>query len=181
MAESWADNVLHFWFVELPPSAWWSGDATTDALIRLRFLALHEDLKRGLPPDALMTPERALATVIALDQFPRNLYRGLPETYATDAVALATAQRAVALGFDRAFDRTRRLFLYLPFMHAEDRAVQARSVELCRTLVEGDAHDQAEWHKAIVDRFGRFPHRNAILGRESTADETEFLKGGRGF
>jgi len=181
MSESWAADVLNFWFVELPPFAWWSGDATTDALVRLRFLALHEELKRSLPPGAQLLPETALAAVIALDQFPRNLYRGRPETYATDAVAFAAAERAIALGFDRAVDRTRRLFFYLPFMHAEDRAAQARGLELCRALGAGETLDQAERHKAIVDRFGRFPHRNAILGRASTAEEVEFLKAGRGF
>lgn len=178
---TWIDDVLHFWFVELPPFAWWSGDATTDALVRLRFQALHEALKRERPPAALMTPEAALATVIALDQFPRNLYRGQPETYAADAIALDLAERAVALGLDRAVAPTPRLFFYLPFMHAEDRAAQARSLALCRTLGAGETLDQASRHQAIVDRFGRFPHRNAILGRPSTAEESEFLKAGRGF
>lgn len=178
---AWVDDVLHFWFVELPPFAWWSGDATTDALIGLRFRALHEELKRERPLGALMTPEAALATVIAFDQFPRNLYRGQPETYATDAVALRMTERAVGLGFDRAVDATRRLFFYLPFMHAEDRSAQARSLRLCRALDDEETLHQAEQHKAIVDRFGRFPHRNAILGRQSTAEEVEFLKSGRGF
>jgi uncharacterized protein (DUF924 family) len=178
---AWIDDVLHFWFVELPPFAWWSADASTDALVRQRFQALHEELKRTLPPAVLMTPEAALAVVIALDQFPRNLYRGQPETYAADAVALDLAERAVALGFDRAVEPTPRLFFYLPFMHAEDRSAQARSLDLCRTLGAGETLDQAKRHKAIVDRFGRFPHRNAILGRPSTAEEIEFLKAGRGF
>ncbi|MDE2513450.1 MAG: DUF924 domain-containing protein [Alphaproteobacteria bacterium] len=181
MTESWVDDVLHFWFVELPPHAWFSGDASTDALVRMRFLALHEELRRGLPPGALMAPEPALAAVIALDQFPRNLYRGQAETYAADSAALAAAERAVALGFDRAFDPTRRHFFYLPFMHAEDRAMQARSVELCTALGDADVLDYARRHRAVVDRFGRFPHRNAVLGRPSTPDELEFLKAGRGF
>lgn len=178
---SWVNDVLRFWFVELPPFAWWSGGDAVDALVRQRFLALHEDLKRGLPPEALMTPEAALAAVIALDQFPRNLYRGRPETYAADAAALRTAEHALALGFDRALDPTRRLFLYLPFMHAEDRAAQMRALALCETLDDDETLDQAARHKAIVDRFGRFPHRNAILDRASTAAEIEFLKSGRGF
>ena len=181
MAESWIDDILRFWFVELPPHAWFSGDASTDALVRMRFLALHEELRRGLPPGALMAPEPALAAVIALDQFPRNLYRGQAETYAADAAALAAAERAVALGFDRAFDPARRHFFYLPFMHAEDRAMQARSVELCTALGDADVLGYARRHRAVVDRFGRFPHRNAILGRPSTAEEIEFLKAGRGF
>ncbi|MGH6968595.1 MAG: DUF924 family protein [Stellaceae bacterium] len=181
MTQPWIDDVLHFWFAELPPLAWFSGDESTDALVRMRFLALHEELRRCLPAGALLAPESALAAVIALDQFPRNLYRDRPETYAVDAAALAAAQRAVMLGFDRAFDKTRRLFFYLPFMHAEDRAAQARAVELCQTLGEGESLVQARWHRAIVDRFGRFPHRNAILGRSSTAAEIEFLKTRRGF
>ncbi len=178
---SWIEEVLNFWFVELPPFAWFSGDAATDALVGMRFRALHETLRGGLPPGALMTPEAALAAVIALDQFPRNLYRGQAETYAADGVALVAAERALALGYDRAVDRAGRLFFYLPFVHAEDRDAQARAVELCRSLGEGEALDQAERHRSIVDRFGRFPHRNAILGRASTADEIEFLKDGRGF
>jgi len=181
MAESWFGDVLRFWFVELPPPAWFSGDASTDALIRMRFLALHEELRRGLPPCALMAPEPALATVIALDQFPRNLYRGQAEAFATDGAALAAAARAVALGFDRTFDPPRRHFFYLPFMHAEDRAMQARSVELCAALGDDEVLGYAQRHREIVDRFGRFPHRNAILGRTTTPEETEFLKAGRGF
>ena len=161
--------------------AWFSGDASTDALIRMRFLALHEELRRGLPPYALMAPEPALATVIALDQFPRNLYRGQAEAFAADGAALAAVARAVALGFDRTFDPTRRHFFYLPFMHAEDRATQARSVELCAALGDAEVLGYAQRHQEIVDRFGRFPHRNAVLGRTSTPEEAEFLKVGRGF
>ena len=181
MGENWVADVLRFWFVELPPPAWFSGDAGTDALVRVRFRALHEELRRGLPPGALMTPEAALAVVIALDQFPRNLYRDQPEAFAADGVALAAATRAVALGFDRMFDPTRRHFFYLPFMHAEDRAAQARSVELYAALGDGEGLRYARLHREIVDRFGRFPHRNAVLGRPSTPDEVEFLKAGRGF
>ena len=181
MAESWIDDVLHFWFTELPPQAWFSGDASIDALVRMRFLALHEELRRNLPPGALMAPEPALATVIVLDQFPRNIYRGRPEAFAADGAALAAAQRAVGLGFDRTFDPTRRHFFYLPFMHAEDRAMQARSVELCAALGDREVLGYAQRHRAIVDRFGRFPHRNAVLGRKSTPEEVEFLKAGRGF
>ena len=181
MAESWVDDVLHFWFVELPPSAWFSGDASTDALVRMRFLALHEELRRGLPPGALMAPESALAAVIALDQFPRNLYRDQPEAFAADGAALAAARRAIALGFDRMFDTTQRHFFYLPFMHAEDRVMQARSVELCTTLGDPEVLRYARLHREIVNRFGRFPHRNAVLGRPSTPEEVAFLKAGRGF
>ena len=181
MAESWVADVLRFWFVELPPHAWFSGDAGTDALVRMRFLVLHEELRRGPPPGALMTPEPALAAVIALDQFPRNLYRDRPEAFAADGVALAAARRAVALGFDRTFDPARRHFFYLPFMHAEDRAMQARSVELCEALGDGEVIAYARRHREIVNRFGRFLHRNAVLGRASTPEEVEFLKAGRGF
>jgi len=181
MGESWIADVLQFWFVELPPPAWFSGDASTDALVRMRFLALHEELRRGLPPGALMAPESALAAVIALDQFPRNLYRDKPDAFAADGAALAAARRAIALGFDRAFGPMPRHFFYLPFMHAEDGAMQARSVELCASLGDAEVLRYARLHREIVDRFGRFPHRNPVLGRSSTPEEVAFLKAGRGF
>lgn len=181
MAENWIADVLRFWFVELPPHAWFGGDASTDALVRMRFLTLHEGLRRGLPAGALMAPEPALAAVIVLDQFSRNLYRDQPEAFAADGAALAAAARAVALDFDRMFGPIQRHFFYLPFMHAEDCAMQARSVELCETLDDADVLGYARRHRAVVDRFGRFPHRNSVLGRASTPEEIEFLKAGRGF
>ena len=129
----------------------------------------------ALPSEACLSDaETALAAVIGCDQFPRNMFRGTPRAFATDAKALALAEDAIALGFDARVPVVRRQFFYLPFEHAEDRQAQARSVALFAPLGE-ESLRWAQAHKAIIDRFGRFPHRNAILGRASTPEETEFL------
>ena len=128
-------------------------------------------------PESWRTTARGmLAAVIALDQFPRNLYRGDPRAFAADPAALALATEAVERGLDRAMSIDERKFLYLPFEHSEDPAVQARSVELFAALEDEDTLGYALRHKEIIDRFGRFPHRNEVLGRESTPEEIEFLK-----
>ena len=129
----------------------------------------------------LADPMTAIAAVIALDQFPRNMFRGSPRAFATDALALSIAQHAIAAGWDEELTQQQRLFLYMPFQHAEDRAVQARSIELFTRLGLGENLDYANRHKEIVDRFGRFPHRNEVLGRVSTPEEVEFIATHRGF
>ena len=181
MTEAWIAEVDRFWFEELSSEAWFRRDEAVDSMIRTRFGALYETLKREGTARAAATPAGALAAIIVLDQFPRNMFRDSPAAYATDAAALALAQQAVAAGFDRGMDSRRRQFLYLPFMHSEDRAMQARSIALYRDLGDAEALDFAERHQAIIDRFGLFPHRNAILGRSSTAAETAFLKANPGF
>ena len=181
VTEAWIAAVDRFWFEELPSEAWFRPDEAVDAMIRARFGGLYEELKRDGAARAAATPAGVLAAVIVLDQFPRNMFRGSPAAYATDAAALALAQRAVDAGFDRGIDPRRRQFLYLPFMHSEDPAMQARSVALCRDLGDAEALDFAERHRAIIDHFGRFPHRNAVLGRASTAAEIAFLKANPGF
>jgi uncharacterized protein (DUF924 family) len=174
--EAWIGDVLHFWFDELGPAAWFRKDAATDAAIRSRFLILYEVLANWPAAAALASPERALATVLVLDQFPRNLFRAGAQAFATDALAREVAAGAIAEGFDAGFDKDRRLFLYLPFEHSEDKADQARSVQLIASLGDPGLADWAARHKAVVDRFGRFPHRNALLGRASTPEEEAFLK-----
>jgi uncharacterized protein (DUF924 family) len=181
MMEPWVAEVDRFWFEELPSEAWFRRDEAVDAAIRARFGKLYERLKREGATHAATTPEGAVAAVIVLDQFPRNMFRDSPAAYATDAAALALAKQAVAAGFDHEMEPRRRQFLYLPFMHSEDRAMQARSVALYRDLGDAEALDYALRHQAIIDRFGRFPHRNAVLGRASTAAEIEFLKTNPGF
>ena len=119
--------------------------------------------------------------MIVLDQFSRNLFRGTPEAFAHDALALARAQAAVEAGFDRELKGAMRQFLYMPFMHSEDREVQQRSVALFETLDQPRELDFAIRHKAIIDRFGRFPHRNPILGRTSTPEEIAFVAEGGAF
>jgi uncharacterized protein (DUF924 family) len=124
------------------------------------------------------TPEGVYALLILLDQFPRNLFRGSPRAFATDAMALAIAERAVARGFDEAIDLPERRFLYMPFMHAEDLGHQERCVELCKESDDAEGVKHAIVHRDIIRDFGRFPHRNPVLGRETTPEEQAFLDEG---
>jgi len=174
---NWADEVLRFWFIELHRQQWFAGGATLDEQIRSRFLDVHR-IVAAAPEDALLANAKtALAAVIVLDQFSRNMFRDAPDAFANDAKALAIAQKAIAKGFASALSGDERLFLYLPFEHQENVDAQARSVELISALGDPELTKYAQAHKDIIDRFGRFPHRNAILGRTSTAEEIEFLKG----
>jgi uncharacterized protein (DUF924 family) len=180
MQSDWVDQVLNYWFDELKPEAWFTKDERVDAAITERFGTLHAQVAR-LRPDELRTPLEHVAAVIALDQFPRNMFRGSPRAFATDPLALAIAQHAIAAGLDQQLTSQQRWFLYMPFQHSEDRAVQARSVELFTQLGDRDNIGWAQRHKEVIDRFGRFPHRNAVLGRESTPEERQFLATHRGF
>ena len=180
MQSDWAAQVLHYWFDELQPDAWFRKDERVDAAIRTRFGELHEQLAQ-IHPEQLATPLESIAAVIVLDQFPRNLFRGSPRAFATDALALSIAQQAIAAGFDEQLTPQQRLFLYMPFQHAEDRAVQARSIELFTQLDDPENLGYARRHREIIDRFGRFPHRNEVLGRVSTPQEAEFIATHRSF
>ena len=180
MQSDWAAQVLRYWFEELQPDAWFRRDDGVDAAIRERFSATYEQLTQ-IGPQQLTTPLECIAAVIVLDQFPRNMFRGSPRSFATDALALSIAQHAIAAGLDRQLTQQQRLFLYMPFQHSEDRAVQARSIELFTQLGLADNLGYAQRHKDIIDRFGRFPHRNAVLGRRSTTDELQFIATHRGF
>jgi uncharacterized protein (DUF924 family) len=173
---AWCAPILDLWFGELGQKAWFTKSDLTDALIRERCLGIHERLAREQPPECASVPRAALAAVIALDQFPRNMFRGTRRAFATDPVALRLARSAVDRGFDRDLIKNERLFLYLPFEHSEDTADQARSVELFASLDDPELLRYAVAHKVIIERFGRFPHRNVILGRRSTPEEEEFLK-----
>ena len=173
----WAAEVLDFWFVELPRQQWFAGGAALDELVRARFLPVHE-IVAAEPEDALLADaDTALAAVIVLDQFSRNMFRGTPSAFASDTKSLAIAEAAIAKGLMAALNRDELLFLYLPFEHSENADAQARSVELISALGDPELTGYAQAHKDIIDRFGRFPHRNVILGRTSTAEEMEFLKG----
>jgi uncharacterized protein (DUF924 family) len=174
--DGWSDAVLRFWFEETTPKQWFEKDDAFDAALRRRFLELHEAVA-AQPDDALLSDARtALAAIVVLDQMPRNMFRGSPRVYATDARALAVADQMIARRYDAGLSKDERLFCYLPFEHAEDRTAQARGVALVASLGDPDLTKWAEAHKAVIDRFGRFPHRNAILGRTSTPEEIEFLK-----
>jgi uncharacterized protein (DUF924 family) len=167
---------LTFWFEETEPDQWFEKDPTFDASIRERFLGLHEILVSRGSNGLLADAQTALAAVIVLDQMSRNMFRDTPRAFAADPQALTVAEAAIAGGFDARLTKDQRMFLYLPFEHSENRQAQARSVALIANLGDPEWQKWAEAHKLIVDRFGRFPHRNGVLGRISTPEETEFLK-----
>jgi uncharacterized protein (DUF924 family) len=169
-------EILAFWR-DAGPQRWFRPDAAFDALLRERFLAAHEAAARGELADWLRSAEGALALVLLLDQFPRNAFRGTPRVYATDAQAREAADAAIASGFDREVDEELRQFFYLPFMHSERLQDLDRCVAL-NEAVGGEPLRYARHHREIVQRFGRFPHRNAVLGRESSAEEERFLAEG---
>ncbi|MCM5569867.1 DUF924 domain-containing protein [Burkholderiaceae bacterium FT117] len=171
-----SEDVLRFWFEELTPKQWWSKDEALDALIAARYSGLLASASRCELYEWRATPRGRLAEVIVLDQFPRQIHRDTPLAFACDPLALALAQEAVARGDDGALTPVERVFLYLPYMHSESAAIQKVSVELYRNNGLADNLDFALRHQAIVDRFGRYPHRNEILGRESTLEEIAFLK-----
>jgi uncharacterized protein (DUF924 family) len=170
-------DVVDFWRAA-GPDKWFARDDAFDAEIAARFAKTHEDAAAGRLADWEATPEGTYALLILLDQFPRNLFRGSPQAYAGDALARAVAGRAIARGFDQAFENPERRFLYMPFMHSEDLADQERCVELCRASGDEDSTKWAIIHRDIIRDFGRFPHRNELLGRETTPEERHFLDGG---
>ena len=171
-----AAAVVAFWR-DAGPKRWFSKNAAFDAAFGARFLDAHESAAHGELEAWEADPTGALALVILLDQYPRNAFRDTPRVYATDAQARAVATRAIAAGLDAAIEAPLRLFLYLPFAHSEDLADQQRSLALQRAL-DPALMEHAQEHHDIVARFGRFPHRNAVLGRATTADEQQFLDGG---
>jgi len=186
-------DILDFWFADGPDEhrlAWFKRDEGFDAEIRARFGSLAAPAREGALDAWAVTPEGALALLILLDQFPRNLFRGSPEAFASDAHALQLAQRVVIVQrMDLALTPTQRVFLYLPFEHAESFAAQDLSVALFEGLRDHPKHaapkgtiEYAWAHRAVIERFGRFPHRNTVLGRTSTAEEAAYLaKPGAGF
>jgi uncharacterized protein (DUF924 family) len=172
---AWVGDVLDFWFGELSLAHWFTRDDALDDRIRERFLALHEQLLAQQGPRTT-TARALLAAVIVLDQFSRNLFRDDPKAYAADALARRLARHAIELGFDAAMTAHERLFLYMPFEHSEDAADQALAVDLVSAMGDAELTRYAVAHRDIVIRFGRFPHRNAVLGRASTTEELAFLQ-----
>ena len=170
------EEVLKFWFDDLSPDDWFKSDEAVDGHIRERFQELHETLREQVPETWRNSARGCLAAVIVLDQFSRNMYRGASRAFASDGAALSLAKEALARGFDRELSMDERKFLYMPFEHSENPAEQERSIELFSTLESELDLDYARRHKEIIDRFGRFPHRNAVLGRISTPEEIEFIK-----
>lgn len=170
------DEVVAFWR-EAGPERWFNKDAAFDERFRSRFLETHYAAARGELDAWQAEPDGVLALLLMLDQFPRNVFRGCAHMYATDPLARRIAEAGIARGFDRAIEAELRLFCYLPFAHSEDLADQDRSVALMRTL-GAEPLEHAEGHRDIVRRFGRFPHRNAMLARTTRAEEQAFLDAG---
>jgi uncharacterized protein (DUF924 family) len=172
---AWVEDVLHFWFGESGPRQWFAKDAAFDAVLRERFGALHASMAAGVEPASADTSRRALAAILVLDQFSRNLHRDDPRAFACDARARELARAALDQGNDAGLGAAQRMFLYLPFEHSEDLADQQRSVALFEALGEPGWLRYAIAHRDLIARFGRFPHRNAVLGRASTPAELEAL------
>lgn len=176
------EEVFSFWFTELTRKDWFEKNEALDEAMRRHFAATHLSLARGELDAWRASPQDRLAAVIMLDQISRNIYRGTPLAFATDWLALREAKLAIEAGADMMVLPEERCFFYLPFEHAEELAEQDRSVELFTLLGDAEYLDYAERHRAVIREFGRFPHRNALLGRESTAAELEYLsKPGAGF
>lgn len=176
------DSVLDFWFSELTAKDWFVKSDAVDRRITERFADLHLALSRGKAEEWRATPEARLALVIVYDQFPRNIYRGSPLAFATDGLALKEAKAALAVGSDKSVGEDRRIFFYMPFEHSEALDDQERCVALFETLGNANYLDYAHQHQEIIKLFGRFPHRNPILGRTSTPEEKAYLaKPGAGF
>jgi uncharacterized protein (DUF924 family) len=184
---SQVNEVLDFWFGRSNSpefgkvqKKWFEKDLAFDEEVRSRFLAQYELAASGQLDSWQESPENCLALIILLDQFPRNMFRGTPQAFATDSKALAAAQHAVKNNFDRQLLPLQRWFIYLPFEHSENLEHQQKSVELFSNLQgEPDSESVINYairHLEVIERFGRFPHRNEILGRETTPEEAEFLK-----
>ncbi len=168
-------EILDFWFREVDPKAWWKADREFDELIGRRFSDTFARAARGELYGWRGTPRGRLAEVIVLDQFSRNLFRGSARAFAQDLAALSLAQEAVSAGAHLELEPVQRVFLLLPYMHSESREIHVVATQLFRDFTPADNYDFELRHTAIVDRFGRYPHRNEALGRASTPEEIEFL------
>lgn len=168
-------GVIDFWFLETEPAKRWKKDHSFDRLIEKRFLSLHGAAVRGELFRWRIEAQGRLAEIIVLDQFSRNIFRGKPASFQYDPMALVLAQEAVAAGFDLTLPPSESVFFYMPYMHSESALIHEIALKL---FSRPGLESNLEWeikHKAVIDRFGRYPHRNKILGRKSTPEEVEFL------
>lgn len=172
---AWAERVLRFWFQELSPLQWWRKDPVLDEEIRARFGSLHDALVARGDAD-FASPRIALAAVVVLDQFSRNMFRGDPRAFVADALARRVTTSAIDAGWDVDMTPEERQFLYMPLQHSEDIDDQQRALQLVAALGNPEWTRFAVAHKRIIERFGRFPHRNAVLGRASSPEELASLK-----
>jgi uncharacterized protein (DUF924 family) len=169
-------EILKFWFEELEPKQWWIKDLELDQLIIARFSEIHTRATCCELSVWRKTAQGRLAEIIVLDQFSRNMFRGSSLSFAYDALALALSQEAISSGADQRLTAVERNFIYMPFMHSESFQIHEDAVELFRSNGQQGNFDYELKHKVIIERFGRYPHRNKVLGRESTDDEIEFLQ-----
>ncbi|MHA6964294.1 DUF924 family protein [Zobellella denitrificans] len=169
-------SVLDFWFEELSPERWWLKDPSLDELIRQRFGRLHTQACLGELFEWRTRARGRLAEIIVLDQFSRNIYRDKPQAFAADGMALVLAQEAISSGAEKGLNQQERLFLYMPFMHSESLKVHDVALALFEKNGLADNLEFELRHRDIIARFGRYPHRNAILGRVSTEEEKQFLE-----
>ncbi len=181
MSETWVDDVLDFWFRDLTPEQWFGGGTELDEKIRSRFHDLYQKLKAGASAEDVDDARTALASIILFDQFPRNMFRGSSDAFGTDDLALGIARRALDRQFDDEIAPEAKSFLYMPLMHSEVLADQERCVDLFKALANEEGLKYAVEHRDIVAQFGRFPHRNKALGRESTPAEQTFLQSHAGY
>ena len=171
-----ANGVLDFWFGELSPEQWFTEDAALDKTITSRFSSLHKAATRGELWPWRATASGRLAEIIVLDQFSRNIYRNHPDAFSADSIALVLAQEAVSVEADKVLTPQQLAFLYMPFMHSESLAIHDVAMELFSQEGLEREFTFEKRHQQVIERFGRYPHRNTILGRESTSDEVAFLK-----
>lgn len=169
-------TIIQFWFEELTVKDWWSKNDEVDAEITRRFKTLHAQAHRNKLGDWRQSDMGRLAEIIVLDQFSRNMYRDTARAFASDSLALNLAQEAVADGVFEQLEQPYSPFLIMPYMHSESPIVHEQAVPLFATLTDSNQLDFEMRHKAIIDRFGRYPHRNEIVGRESTPEENTFLQ-----
>lgn len=169
------EAVVAYWCKTLTPADWFNSTPDLDTQIRMRFAATHLALSREIAPQWRANPEARLAALIVLDQFPRNMYRASPLAFSSDWIALREARLALDAGADREIEAGRRHFFYLPFEHSEDIADQDLSVRLFEALGDEGYLDYAVRHRDVIAKYGRFPHRNAIVGRDSTPEEEAYL------
>lgn len=172
-----ADEVIHFWFEECTQAQWWAKDPAFDQQIKQRFGTAHSQAIACELADWRLSADGRLGEIIILDQFSRNIYRDTPKAFAQDAQALSLAQESIAHGANEDLHDHKKAFLYMPFMHSESKIIHAITEMLFSEQgMEANLEFERQ-HKKIIDRFGRYPHRNEILGRTSTAEEIEFLTG----
>jgi uncharacterized protein (DUF924 family) len=172
-----SNDIIHFWFKEIEPKDWWVKNAAFDKIIKKRFQQIYQKAVSGELFNWRYNPLSSLAEIIILDQFPRNMFRDKKQSFASDALALCLAQNALDKEYDKKLEPQQKSFMYMPFMHSESKEIhKVAELIFSDPDVKGNLEFELK-HKAIIDRFGRYPHRNKILGRKSTKEEIEFLSG----